>query len=127
MTADKDWADLCQQVPRWQKLKKDADEQTPPGDGGTHDQRPQQRRAPPAAPLTSTIEQIMADQDATDTLVPKSLHSTLTNGPSAWTETRIEEIAFRAALGAFGSANFAENQRLYRALQAYEWAKNNSK
>lgn len=29
-----DWEALCAQVPRWEKLARDADEQTPAGDGG---------------------------------------------------------------------------------------------
>ena len=32
--ADQDWEALSSQVPRWGKLARDADEQTPAGDGG---------------------------------------------------------------------------------------------
>jgi len=41
MNTDDEWSALCAQVKHWQKLARDQDEQTPPGDGG---QRMPERR-----------------------------------------------------------------------------------
>lgn len=41
MISDAEWSALCGQVKRWEKLARDQDEQTPPGDGG---QRMPERR-----------------------------------------------------------------------------------
>ena len=33
-SANQDWEAIASQIPRWEKLARDADEQTPAGDGG---------------------------------------------------------------------------------------------
>lgn len=61
--------------------------------------------------------------DSSPPLVSLERHNQLTMGPCEWTSTRVQLHPFGAACAAFGTKSLADEQRLYRALQAYEWKK----
>lgn len=51
-------------------------------------------------------------------LVPMQMHNLLTAGPAPRTETRVPAQVWHVARAVFGTSDLADEQRLYRTIQA---------
>ena len=54
-------------------------------------------------------------------LVPLELHNALTAGPAPWTDTRVPARMWHVTRAVYGVESHADEQRLYRSLQAALW------
>lgn len=51
-------------------------------------------------------------------LVPLQMHNALTAGQAPWTDTRVPAQVWHVARAVYGTADLADEQRLYRTIQA---------